>query len=152
MIVDLAWSNTNNGIAILFPDVIYSSPVSKVWEHASKFHLQLFSHKHHRELQILETWADPAPEAPTWVGSGEGINRDKPFPRKICGETASNPRPGDSVRQLSPLHQACPSNTEYFPDIVGCRTKLFNFAWKALVLQQIVLVLQQTMLYVSKRL
>jgi len=30
-------------------------------------------------------------------------------PRKICGEVASNPRPGDSVRQLSPLLQACPS-------------------------------------------
>ena len=41
--------------------------------------------------------------------------REKPrqaFPLKICGEAASNPRPGDSVRQLSPLHQACPS---------GCR-------------------------------
>jgi len=39
--------------------------------------------------------------------------RKKPrqaFPRTICGEAASNPRPGDSVRQLSPLHQACPSN------------------------------------------
>ena len=33
-------------------------------------------------------------------------NRGKPSPRKICG--ASNPQPGDSVRQLSPLHQACP--------------------------------------------
>ena len=43
------------------------------------------------------------PEAPTRVGSGEGINRDKPFPRKICGEAASNPRPGDSVRQLVKL-------------------------------------------------
>jgi len=32
------------------------------------------------------------------------------FPRKICGEAVSNPRPGDSVRQLSPIHQACPSN------------------------------------------
>jgi len=42
------------------------------------------------------------------VGSREGINEDKPFPRKICGAAASNPRPGDS-RQLSPLHQACPS-------------------------------------------
>jgi len=38
--------------------------------------------------------------------------REKPrqaFPLQICGEAASNPRPGDSVRQLSPLHQACPS-------------------------------------------
>jgi len=35
--------------------------------------------------------------------------REKPrqaFPPQICGEAASNPRPGDSVRQLSPLHQA----------------------------------------------
>ena len=31
------------------------------------------------------------------------------FPPQICREAASNPRPGDSVRQLSPLHQACPS-------------------------------------------
>jgi len=43
-------------------------------------------------------------------GTGEGKNRGKPSPRKICGEAASNPRPGDSVRQLSPLHQACPSS------------------------------------------
>ena len=61
-------------------------------------------------LQRLEnvkaTWADSVLEAPTWVGSREGINRDKPFPHKICREAASNPRPGDSVRQLSPLHQA----------------------------------------------
>ena len=38
--------------------------------------------------------------------------REKPrqaFPRKIYRDAASNPRPGDSVRQLSPLHQACPS-------------------------------------------
>ena len=28
---------------------------------------------------------------------------------QICGEAISNPRPGDSLRQLSPLHQACPS-------------------------------------------
>jgi hypothetical protein len=38
------------------------------------------------------------------VGPGEGINRGKPFPRK-CGEAASNLQLGDSVRQLSPLHQ-----------------------------------------------
>ena len=31
---------------------------------------------------------------------------------KIYEEAASNPRPGDSVRQLSPLHQACPSNRQ----------------------------------------
>ena len=47
--------------------------------------------------------ADLVPEAPTWVGSGEAKNRGKPSPRKICGEAASNPRPGDSVRQLSHL-------------------------------------------------
>jgi len=39
--------------------------------------------------------------------------REKPrqaFSRKICEETDSNPRPSDSVKQLSPLHQACPSH------------------------------------------
>jgi len=39
--------------------------------------------------------------------------REKPrqaFPPQICREAASNPRPGDSVRQLSPLHQVCPSS------------------------------------------
>jgi hypothetical protein len=35
------------------------------------------------------------------VGSGEKINRGKPFPLK-CGEAASKPCPSDSVRQLSP--------------------------------------------------
>jgi len=55
---------------------------------------------------LARTRADPVPEAPTWVGSGEGKNRGKPSPHKICGEAASNLRPGDSVRQLSPLHQA----------------------------------------------
>jgi len=39
------------------------------------------------------------------VGTGEGKNRGESYHRKICRE-ASNPRPGDSVRQLSPLHQA----------------------------------------------
>jgi len=37
--------------------------------------------------------------------------REKPkqaFPPQICREAALNPRPGDSVRQLSPLHQAYP--------------------------------------------
>lgn len=48
------------------------------------------------------------PEAPTHVGSGKGINRGKPSTRK-CGKAASNLQPGDLVRQLSPLHQACPS-------------------------------------------
>jgi hypothetical protein len=27
-----------------------------------------------------------------------------------CGEAASNSQPGDSVKQLSPQHRACPSN------------------------------------------
>ena len=67
---------------------------------------------------ILKKRADPVPEAPTRVGSGEGKNRGKPSPRKICGEAASNPRPGDSVRQLSPLHQACPS---LYPNILYMR-------------------------------
>ena len=59
----------------------------------------------HAQTEILLTSgvitikrADPVPEAPTRVGSGEGKNRGKPSPRKICGEAASNPRPGDSVR------------------------------------------------------
>jgi hypothetical protein len=43
----------------------------------------------------------------TRVGSWEGINRGKPSARK-GGEAAYNPWPGDSVRQLSSLHQACP--------------------------------------------
>jgi hypothetical protein len=30
------------------------------------------------------------------------------FPGK-CREAALNPRPGDAVRQLSPLYQTCPS-------------------------------------------
>jgi len=47
------------------------------------------------------------------VGSREGKNRGKPSPRKIYGEAVLNPRPGDSVRQLSPLHQACPSARKY---------------------------------------
>ena len=42
-------------------------------------------------------------------GLGKGKTEASLPPRKICGEAASNPRPGDSVRQLSPLHQACPS-------------------------------------------
>ena len=52
----------------------------------------------------------PSAGAPTWVGSGEGKNWGKPSTRKICGEAASNPWPSDSVRRLSPLHQACPSH------------------------------------------
>ena len=40
--------------------------------------------------------ANPVPEAPTWVGSGEEKNRGKPSPPKICREAASNPRPWDS--------------------------------------------------------
>jgi hypothetical protein len=36
--------------------------------------------------------ADPVSEAPTSVGSREGIKRGKPFRHK-CGEAASNPRP-----------------------------------------------------------
>jgi hypothetical protein len=38
----------------------------------------------------------------------EGNKSRQAFPRK-CGEAASNPWPSDSVKQLSPLHQACPS-------------------------------------------
>jgi hypothetical protein len=42
--------------------------------------------------------ADPVPEAPTRVGSGEGNNRRKVLPpQKFCRETASNPGPGDSA-------------------------------------------------------
>ena len=52
---------------------------------------------------------DLVPEAPTWVGFGEGKNQGKHFFRKICGEAASNSWPSNLVRQLSPLHQACPS-------------------------------------------
>ena len=46
-------------------------------------------------LQIKKR-ANPVPEAPTWVGSGEEKNRGKPSPPKICREAASNPRPWDS--------------------------------------------------------
>jgi hypothetical protein len=42
--------------------------------------------------------ADPVPEAPTRVRSGEGNNRSKVLPpQKFCRETASNPGPGDSA-------------------------------------------------------
>jgi hypothetical protein len=42
--------------------------------------------------------ADPVPEAPTRVGSGEGNNRSKVLPlQKFCRETASNPGPSDSA-------------------------------------------------------
>jgi hypothetical protein len=37
-------------------------------------------------------------------------NRGKPPPPQ-CEETASNQRPGDSVRHISPLHQDCPSES-----------------------------------------
>jgi hypothetical protein len=60
--------------------------------------------------------ADPVLEAPTWV---ESRGREKPrqaSPRKICGEASSNPWPGDSVRQLSPLYQACPSSREPYQE------------------------------------
>jgi hypothetical protein len=46
----------------------------------------------------LKKRADPVPEAPTRVGSGEGNNRSKVLPlQKFCRETASNPGPGDSA-------------------------------------------------------
>jgi hypothetical protein len=42
--------------------------------------------------------ANPVPEAPTRVGSGEGNNRSNVLPpQKFCRETASNPGPGDSA-------------------------------------------------------
>lgn len=52
------------------------------------------------------------PEAHTCVGSGESIdsiNQRKSFSCKY-GEATPNPRPGDSERQLSPLHQIYPSD------------------------------------------
>jgi hypothetical protein len=45
-----------------------------------------------------ELGADPVPEAPTRVGSGERNNRSKVLHlQKFCRETASNPGPGDSA-------------------------------------------------------
>jgi hypothetical protein len=46
----------------------------------------------------IKRGADPVPEAPTRVGSGEGNNRSKVLPpHKFCREMASNPGPGDSA-------------------------------------------------------
>lgn len=42
-------------------------------------------------------------------GPGKGINQGKSSSRK-CGEAVLSLRPGDSVRQLVPLHQSCPSS------------------------------------------
>jgi hypothetical protein len=53
--------------------------------------------------------ADPVPEAPTRVGSGEGNNRSKVLPpQKFYRETASNPRPGDSASYHSPTAPSLP--------------------------------------------
>jgi hypothetical protein len=69
-------------------------------ENIGKFWL---SNKKHGVLSMVTSaalwciWkrADPVPEAPTRVGSGEGNNRSKVFPpQKFCRETASNPGPG----------------------------------------------------------
>jgi hypothetical protein len=50
------------------------------------------------DMLQVDDWADPVPEAPTRVGSGEGNNRSKVLPpQKFCRETASNPGPGDSA-------------------------------------------------------
>jgi hypothetical protein len=47
---------------------------------------------------VYKKRADPVPEAPTQVGSGEGNNRSKVLPpQKFCRETASNLGPGDSA-------------------------------------------------------
>jgi len=71
-----------------------------------------YSHDyHHSPDRDFKSWIKGRPSAGGSHMSGVW-GREKPrqaFPPQICGEAASNPRPGDSVRQLSPLHQACPS-------------------------------------------
>jgi len=47
--------------------------------------LTCFRERYQHQSYICKR-VDPVPEAPTWVGSGEGKNRGKPSPRKICGE------------------------------------------------------------------
>jgi hypothetical protein len=50
------------------------------------------------KISWVKKRADPVPEAPTRVGSGEGNNQSKVLPpQKFCRETASNPGPGDSA-------------------------------------------------------
>jgi hypothetical protein len=58
-------------------------------------HNAMFDHVY---MRYIKKGADPVPEAPTRVGSGEGNNRSKVLPlQKFCRETASNPGPDDSA-------------------------------------------------------
>jgi hypothetical protein len=64
-------------------------------------------------LELLNSRADPVPEAPTRVGSGEGNNRSKVPLQKFCRETASNPGPVTRRASTHQLHQACPSTVKF---------------------------------------